>query len=130
MSQAPEGLHVLPHLQIRAIHSDGPVKPPRTQQGLVKDVRPVGGRQDDDARVALEAIKLRQQLVDGLLALIVPAAHTSPALASDRINLIDEDDAWRLLLCLGRSPAVLRAQRCRLPADGTDDLAWQLLGRD
>ena len=58
-----------------------------------------GGHQDHTIAVA-ETVHLHQQLVQGLLALIVAAAHAGAALAADRIDLIDEDDARRVLLRL------------------------------
>lgn len=68
----------------------------KDSQGLplagVQHVRPVGGRKDDDARVALEAVQLRQQLVDGLLPLVVAAAHAAAALPPHGVQLVDEHD--------------------------------------
>lgn len=55
------------------------VKTPRPQQGTVQNVSPVGGCNDDDTGVALEAIHLSQQLVQGLLTLVIAAANTSAA---------------------------------------------------
>jgi hypothetical protein len=50
--------------------------------------------------VALEAVHLDQQLVERLLALVVAAAEAGAALAADRVDLVDEDDARRVLLGL------------------------------
>ena len=72
-------------------------------------IRSVGGSQHDDAGVALKAIHLSQQLVDGLLALVVAAAHAGATLAPDRINFINEHDAGRLLLGLHRSARAVNA---------------------
>jgi hypothetical protein len=60
---------------------------------------PVSSSQHDDTSVALEAIHLCKKLVDGLLPLVVSTAHAGTTLASDSINLINEDDAGGL--CLG-----------------------------
>ena len=51
---------------------------------------PVGGRHHNDLRAVLESIHLRQHLVQGLVALIIPLG-SSPG-APHCINLIDEDD--------------------------------------
>src|ERR1700730_18466061 len=51
-------------------------------------------------RVGLEAIHLHQQLVEGLLALVVATAEAGAALAADGVDLIHEDDAGRVLLGL------------------------------
>jgi hypothetical protein len=50
--------------------------------------------------VALEAIHLSEQLVDGLLALVVATAQACATLPAHGINLIDEDDAGSLGLGL------------------------------
>jgi hypothetical protein len=77
-----------------------PVETTRAQQRRVEHIRTVGGGDHDDAIVALEAIHLDQQLVEGLLALVMTAAQTGATVAADRIDLVDEDDAGRLLLGL------------------------------
>ena len=48
----------------------------------------------------LEAVHLDQQLVQGLLALVVAAAEAGAAVAADGVDLVDEDDAGRVLLAL------------------------------
>src|SRR5690606_14896376 len=68
--------------------------------GRVEHVRAVGGGDDDHALAALEAVHLHQQLVEGLLALVVAAAEAGAAMAADRVDLVDEDDAGRVLLGL------------------------------
>ena len=50
-------------------------------------------------RVA-EAVHLDQQLVQRLLAFVVAAAKAGAALAADRVDLVDEDDARAVLLGL------------------------------
>ena len=70
------------------------------QQRRVEDVRAVGGRDDDDVRVGVEAVHLDQDLVQGLLALVVAAAEAGAALAADRVDLVHEDDAGRVALGL------------------------------
>jgi len=66
----------------------------------VEDVGPVGGRHNDDALVGFEAVHLHEQLVEGLLALVVTAAHAGAAMATDGVDLVDEDDAGLVLLGL------------------------------
>ena len=48
----------------------------------------------------LEAVHLDEQLVERLLALVVTAAEAGAAMAADRVDLVDEDDAGRVLLAL------------------------------
>lgn len=69
-------------------------------------IRSVCGSEHNDACVALETIHLCEQLVDGLLAFVIAAAHASTSLPSDGINLIDEDNAWSLCLGLPQSPDI------------------------
>jgi len=52
----------------------------------------------DHAVVRLEAVHLDQELVQGLLALVVAPAQAGAAMAADRVDLIDEDDAGRVSL--------------------------------
>src|SRR5262249_2427017 len=77
-----------------AIEAAGP------QQGRIKNVRAVGGRDQDYAFVGLKAVHLHQQLVERLLALVVPAAQTCATMAAHGVNFVDEDDARRVLLAL------------------------------
>ena len=81
-------------------HDDLAVEAARAQQRRVEHVGPVGGGDDDDARVALEAVHLDQQLVERLLALVVAAAQAGAALAADGVDFVDEHDAGRVLLGL------------------------------
>jgi len=78
--------------QVGPVHGDPPVKAAGTEQGLVQHLRPVGGGQDDDALGWVEAVHLRQELVQGLLPLVV-AAEAGVSRLADGVDLIDEDDA-------------------------------------
>ena len=77
-----------------------PVEAAGAQEGGVEDVGPVGGRDQDDPVVRLEAVHLHEELVQGLLALVVAAAQAGPAVATHGVDLVDEDDAGRVLLAL------------------------------
>src|SRR5262249_56973371 len=48
----------------------------------------------------LEPVHLDEQLVQGLLALVMSAAQTCATMASDGIDFVDEDDAGGVLLAL------------------------------
>ena len=54
-------------------------------QGVVEDVVTVRGGHYDDALVVREAVHLDEQLVEGLLALVVSAAEAGAALAADGV---------------------------------------------
>ncbi len=87
-------------LHVRQADHDLAVEAARAQQRRVEHVGTVGRGDDDHALAALEAVHLDQQLVQGLLALVVAAAQAGAAMAADRVDLVDEDDARRVLLGL------------------------------
>ena len=66
----------------------------------VEYVRAVGGGDDDDGLVALEAVHFHQKLVKRLLAFVVAAAQTRAALAADGVDFVDKDDAGGVFLGL------------------------------
>ena len=77
-------------------------KAARAQKCRVEHFRTVSGRHDDHWRagVSLESINFGQQLIEGLLPLVVAAQayDSSPALTNG-INLVNENDRWS---CLAR----------------------------
>ena len=75
-------------------------KRPGAQEGGIEDVGPVGGGDEDDVVLHLEAVHLDEQLVERLLALVVPAAEAGAAVAPHGVDLVHEDDAGRVLLGL------------------------------
>ena len=81
-------------------HDDLAVETAGTQQRRVEHVGAVGRGDEDDALVRLEAVHLDEQLVQRLLALVVAAAEAGAAMAADRVDFVDEDDARRVLLRL------------------------------
>ena len=89
----------LPALQVRQFHRHPTVKPSGTGQGGVQRLRTVGGCQNDDAGIALEAVHLRQKLVQSLLPFVVSADLTVTFFA-DGVDLVDKYDAGSLLLGL------------------------------
>ena len=87
-------------LHVRAVDDDAAVEAARAQQRRIEHVGAVGRGDEDDALVRLEAVHLDEQLVQRLLALVVAAAEAGAAMAADRVDLVDEDDAGRVLLAL------------------------------
>ena len=85
---------------VRVRHDDLAVEAARTQQRGIEHVGPVGRGNQDDAFIGFKAVHLDQQLVQRLLALVIAAAETGAAMAADRVDFIDEDDAGRILLGL------------------------------
>ena len=84
---------VQPPLLVGPVHQHLAVEAAGTQQRLVEDFGAVGGGEDDQPDRAVEAVHLGEQLVQGLLALVVAA---DAARAAQRIELVDEDDGRRL----------------------------------
>ena len=82
--------------QVRQLHGYAAVKTAGAGQGRVQRFRPVGGGQNHNALRGVEAVHLGQQLVQGLLALVVAAqAAGTITLFADGIDLIDKHDAGR-----------------------------------
>ena len=71
-------------LAVGAVHHDLAVEAAGAQQRRVEDVGPVGGGDEDDVVLHLEAVHLDEQLVERLLALVVAAAETGAAVAARR----------------------------------------------
>ena len=82
----------VPADHVGCIDCDLTVEAPRTQQRGVEDVGTVGCRDQDDVGLDVEAVHLHQQLVEGLLALVVTTAEAGATVAPDGINLVDEHD--------------------------------------
>ena len=83
-------------LHVGLVDDNLPVKAARPQQGCIKDIGPVRRTQDDEALLVVKTVHLDEQLVERLLPLIV-AAQIIHAALTDCIQLINEDDAGRLL---------------------------------
>ena len=91
---------LLAALHVGLSNADLPVKTTRTHDGGVEDIHTVRRGHHDDALVRAETVHLHQQLVQGLLALVVAAAHTGAAASGDCVDLVNEHDAGRILLRL------------------------------
>ncbi len=87
-------------LDVGAVEHHLAIEPARPKQGGIEHIGPVGGGNHDHVDAAVEPVHLDQELVEGLLALVVAAAEAGAALAADGIDLVDEDDAGRTLLGL------------------------------
>ena len=87
-------------LAVGPVDHDLAVEAAGPQQRRVEDVGPVGGGDQDDVVLHLEAVHLDEELVQGLLALVVAAAHAGAAVAADGVDLVHEDDAGGVLLRL------------------------------
>src|SRR5690606_7133015 len=79
-------------LHIRVVHDDLAIKTAWTQQRRIKNIRAVGGGDDDDVGLILETIHLNENLIQRLFTFIVTTAQTSAALTTHGIDFVDEDD--------------------------------------
>ena len=87
-------------LEIRSVNDDTSVKTSRAQQCGVKDLRPVGSCYDKEALGCLETVHLSEQLVECLLTLVIAAVAAAVACLTYSVDLINENDARRVLLRL------------------------------
>ena len=91
---------MLASLHIRQWHDDLAIESAWTQQCRIKHVRTVGCSDDDDPFAAFKTIHFYEQLIQGLLALIMTAAEACTTMATDRVYLVNEDDAGSVFLGL------------------------------
>ena len=89
--------NLLAALHIRQTNINLTVKTAGTQQRLIQNIGAVGGSHHDNAVVGVKAVHLNQQLVQGLLALVMPAAKAGTTLTAHGIDLINKDDGGHCL---------------------------------
>ena len=87
-----------PALEVGAVHNDPPVKTAGTKQGLVQDLRAVGRADNQDTLGGLEAVHLGQELVQGLLTLLISSAVAGITAAADGVDLIDKNNAGSIFI--------------------------------
>ena len=92
--------NLLAAAHVRQAHHNAAVKPARSQQCRVQNIGPVRRSHQNYAVIRFKAVHLHQQLVQRLLALIVPAAQPCAAMAAHGVDFVNEDDARRVLLAL------------------------------
>ena len=85
---------------IRKWNHNAAIEASRTQQGGIKNVRPVGCGDQDHAFIRFKTVHFDQQLVQRLLTLVVSTAKTGTAVTAYGIDFIDKDDAGSVLLAL------------------------------
>ena len=84
---------------IRQSHFNATVKTSGSGQSGIEDIGTIGSRKKNHTGILFKAIHFGEQLIQGLLTLIVAATNPCTALPSDGINLINENNARSLLLC-------------------------------
>src|SRR5256885_11288117 len=81
---------------IRQIDGDLTVKTAGPQQRGIENVGPVGGRDDNDAFLGIEAVHLDQQGVERLLPFVVATAQAVSPAPSHGVNLRSEEHTSEL----------------------------------
>ena len=79
-------------VEVGTVDDDLTVETTRTKQCRVEDVGTVRRGDQDHATLDIETIHLDEQLVEGLLALVVSAAEPGAPVTTDGIDLVHEDD--------------------------------------
>ena len=85
---------------VRQIDRDLAIETSRTQQRRIENIGPVRRGDNDDAFLRVETVHLDEQRIQRLFALVVTAADTVAAMAADRVDFVDENDAGRGFLAL------------------------------
>src|SRR5512137_2238160 len=87
--------------QVREFNVYLAVKATRSQKGPVEDISPVCGGKNDYTHVGAESIHLCKKLIKCIFTFIIGAKIYIPSPGpAYSVNLIDENNAWRLFLCL------------------------------
>ena len=85
---------------VRQIDGDLAIETARAQQRGIEHVGTVGGRDDDDAFLRIEAVHLDEERIERLLAFVVTAADAVAAMPADGVDFVDENNAGRGFLAL------------------------------
>ena len=81
-----------PPLLRRPIDCDMAIEPSGAKQGRIEHVGPVRRGQHDHRFIRAEAVHFAQNLIERLLALVVPASQAGAAVPADGVDLVDEQD--------------------------------------
>ena len=84
-----------PARDVRAVDGNVSIEAAWPHQCRIKDIWSVGTREDDDVLLSSKPIHLHEQLVEGVLPLVVtPKATAFPSRLSNGIDLVNENNAW------------------------------------
>ena len=81
---------------VRAVDEDLAIETPSAEQRRIEDFGAVGSGKDHDSRARIEAIHFGEQLIEGLLLLVVPPGMRShTARPAKGVEFIDENNSRR-----------------------------------
>ena len=86
----------LPALNIRHANDNPAIKSARTQKCRIKYIGAVCCCHNNDPCIFLEAVHLYEKGIEGLFPFVVPTSDPGSPVSSNRIDLIDENNAGRL----------------------------------
>ena len=93
--------NLLALVQLWQAHLNLAIKTTCTHQRLIQNIGTICCSQDNHTCIGLETVHLGKQLIESILSLVITRESCILATRTAyRINLIDKDDAWSLLLCL------------------------------
>merc|ERR1719387_3345407 len=91
---------------VREVDRHSTVESTRSQESIVQNISSVGGGDDNNPGVPREAVHLREDLVQRLFPFVVGSEATARrALAANGVDLINKNDARRVLLRVGEERA-------------------------
>ena len=92
--------YALSALDVRVWDYDLAVEPARSHKSGIEHIGPVGCRDEDNTFVGFEAVHLHKKGVERLFPLVVPPSQTCSAVSAHSVDLVNENDTWRVLLAL------------------------------
>ncbi|OQC01459.1 MAG: hypothetical protein BWX80_03363 [Candidatus Hydrogenedentes bacterium ADurb.Bin101] len=92
--------NILPPFDVRIRHDNLPIKTAGPQQRMVKHIRPVRGRHQNNAVIGVKSVHLDQQLIQRLFPFIVAATEAGPTLTAHGVNFVNEYDTRGVLVAL------------------------------
>jgi len=87
-----------PAIEVGGVDRHPPIEAAGAKERRIEDVRAVRGRDHDDSTVGIEPVHLHEQLVEGLLTLLIGADLRTATPAPERVDLVKEHQAGGVLL--------------------------------
>mmetsp|Transcript_2465 Transcript_2465/g.5107 ORF Transcript_2465/g.5107 Transcript_2465/m.5107 type:complete len:348 (+) Transcript_2465:713-1756(+) len=84
-------------LEVWQVNSHLTIKTSRSEERLIKDINSVSGCNCDDSWVSIKTIHLNQNLIDSLFTFIISTGISSTTLATNSIDLINENNTGSIL---------------------------------